>query len=361
VTATSRGATLVAPGRLEIREYPLPDVGRDGALLAIELGGVCGTDVKYYRGRIELPLPVILGHEILGRVAALGPDAAALHGVREGDRVILKGSRGCGHCAACLRGAPRFCRTRTGYGGFTSCAEPPHLFGGFADHLYVAPDALLLPVSEALSAEAAVVVASVMANGFQWAVRQGGATIGSYVVIQGPGQQGLACTFAARHAGAARIVVTGLSRDEPRLALARRWGADRIVDVERESIVDVVREETAGELADVVVDVSGSPDAVRSSIECLRPQGTLVLAGLTGSATATPMLLDRLVWKELRVQGAFTADSDAIVATLRLVEASGFPVEEMVSHTFSLEETAACIEAIEGRRGPIPTKAVIRP
>ena len=116
--------------------------------------------------------------------------------------MILKGSRGCGHCGACLRGCPRLCKQRTLYGGLMTSAEPPHLLGGFADYLYVMPDALLLPISESMSGEAAVVIASVMANGFQWAVRQGGATIGSYVVIQGPGQQGLACTFAARQAGA---------------------------------------------------------------------------------------------------------------------------------------------------------------
>ena len=359
--ATSRAATLVAPGQLEIRDYPIPDVGRDGALLAIELGGACGTDVKYFRGRIELPLPAILGHEILGRVAAIGPDAARSHGVSEGDRVILKGSRGCGHCGACLRGCPRLCKQRTLYGGLMTSAEPPHLLGGFADYLYVMPDALLLPISESMSGEAAVVIASVMANGFQWAVRQGGATIGSYVVIQGPGQQGLACTFAARQAGAARIVVTGLARDRSRLELAKAWGADRVVVVDEEDIVEVVGEETSGELADVVVDVSGSPQAVLASVDCLRPQGTLVLAGLSGSTTTTPMLLDRIVWKELRIQGAFTADSDAVVATLRLVEATGFPVQDMVSHTFPLEETARCIEAIEGLHGPLPTKAVIKP
>lgn len=362
--ATSRGATLVEPGRLEIREYPVPEVAHDGALLEIELGGVCGTDVKYYRGRIELPLPVILGHEILGRVVALGRDAGAIHGVAEGDRVILKGSRGCGRCASCIRGAPRFCPTRTGYGGSTSSADPPHLYGGFADHLYVNPDALLLPVPERMSAAAAVVIGSVMANGFQWAVRQGGATLGSYVVVQGPGQQGLACVFAARQAGAARIIVTGLARDAERFALARAWGADRVVDVEEEDVVDVVREETGGELADVVVDVSGSPRAVVASVECLRPQGTLVLGGLTGSATETAMKLDRLVWKELRVQGAFTADSDAIVSTMRLVEATGFPVEDMVSHTFPLDETERCIVAVGGGPDgtePLPTKAVIAP
>ena len=129
--STVRAATLVGPERLEIREYPLPEVADDGALLRIELGGVCGTDVKYFHGRIDMPYPVILGHEIFGRVERLGRAAAAIHGVAEGDRVILKGSRGCGHCRDCRDGAPRFCSRRTLYGSATTAAEPPHLFGGW--------------------------------------------------------------------------------------------------------------------------------------------------------------------------------------------------------------------------------------
>lgn len=359
---TARAATLVAPSQLEIREYPIPEVGEDGALLQIELGGVCGTDVKYYRGRIPTPIPIILGHEILGRIVCIGPAAERIHRVKEGSRVILKGSRGCGNCAACRRGAPRFCPSRTAYGFATSCADPPHLFGGFADYLYVAPDAQLTVISEDLPGEAAVLIASVMANGYQWAVHQGGATLGSYVVIQGPGQQGLACTWAAAHAGAARIVVTGLGRDADRLALARRWGAHRTVDVEHEDLIDMVHQETGGEMADVVVDVSGSPAAIATSLDCVRTQGTFVLGGLTGSETLTSLRVDPIVMREIRVQGAFTADHVALAATLRLVEATRFPVEEMVSHVFPLEEAARCIQAVGGELAELlPTKAVIRP
>ena len=186
---TSRAATLVAPNKIEIREYPLPEIPPDGGLIAVELGGVCGTDVKYLHGKIELPLPVILGHEILGRVVKLGRAAAAFHNVKEGDRVILKGALGCGRCADCRRGAARFCKKRIAYGGRTSCAAPPHLFGGFADYVYLAPDALATKVSDALPAEAAVLIGAVMANGFQWAVRHGGVKMGDFVVVQGPGQQ----------------------------------------------------------------------------------------------------------------------------------------------------------------------------
>ncbi len=359
---TSRAATLVAPDKLEIREYPLPQIPPDGGLIAVERAGVCGTDVKYLHGKIALPLPIILGHEILGRVVKLGRDAARIHGLKEGDRVILKGALGCGRCADCRRGAARFCNRRTSYGGRTSSKNPPHLFGGFADYVYLAPDALATKVADELPAEAAVLVGAVMANGFQWAVRHGGVKMGDFVLIQGPGQQGLACTFAARQAGAARIFISGIGRDAPRLALAERFGAHRTIDVERENVIEVVRRETGGEMADVVIDVSGNPKAILASVECARRQGTIVLAGLTGDATVTPMSMDKLVWKEIRLQGAFTADNDAVEATMRLLQATKFPVEEMVSHVFPLEETERCIRAVGGEIPDLyPTKALIKP
>ena len=147
---------------------------------------------------------MILGHEILGRVTKLGKEAAAIHdGIKEGDRVILKGAVGCRRCPDCQRRAARFCKKRTSYGGRTSSTDPPYIFGGFADTIYLAPDALLTNVSDQLPADAVALVGAVMANGIQWGVRRGGVKIGNFVLIQVPGQQGLSCTFAASHAGAA--------------------------------------------------------------------------------------------------------------------------------------------------------------
>ncbi|MGH7770691.1 MAG: zinc-dependent alcohol dehydrogenase [Candidatus Binatia bacterium] len=358
----SRAATLLQPDKIEIREYPIPEIPPDGGLVAVEMGGVCGTDVKYYHGKLELPLPVILGHEILGRVVKLGREAASIHGLKEGDRIILKGALGCGRCADCRRGAARFCKKRTNYGGRTTSANPPHLFGGFADYIYLAPDVLATKVSDSLPAEAAVLIGAVMANGFQWALRRGGVKMGDFVLIQGPGQQGLSCTFAARQAGAARIFVSGIGRDAKRLSLAERFGAHRTINVEKENVVDVVREETDGAMADVVVDVSGNPKAILTSIDCLRRQGTMVLGGLTGDSTVTPMITDKLVWGEIRLQGVFTTDNDATEAAMRLIESSNFPVQEMVSHTFPLEETERCIRAVGGEIPELyPTKALIKP
>ena len=223
--ATVRGATLLGPDKLEVREYPVPDIPADGGLVKVEMGGVCGTDVKYLHGKLKVDYPIILGHEILGRIEKLGKTAAAIHHVKEGDRIILKGAIGCGRCADCRRNNQRFCKQRTNYGGRTKCDQPPHLFGGFADYIYLAPDVLATKISDALPAEAAALIGSVMANGFQWAIRRGGVKMGDYVLIQGPGQQGLSCTFAARHAGAAKIFISGIGRDKPRLELAKKFGA----------------------------------------------------------------------------------------------------------------------------------------
>jgi len=172
----------------------------------------------------------------------------------------------------------------------------------------------------------------------------------------------LACAFAASQAGAARVFVSGIGRDAKRLELAKRFGAHRIINVEKEDVVEVVGQETGGDMADVVVDVSGNPKAIQVSVDCLRRQGTMVLGGLTGDATVTPMLMDKLVWKEICLQGVFTADNDATEAAMRLIEATKFPVQEMVSHIFPLEETERCIRAVGGEIPELyPTKALIKP
>ncbi|MFQ5875521.1 MAG: zinc-binding dehydrogenase [Dehalococcoidia bacterium] len=132
--------------------------------------------------------------------------------------------------------------------------------------------------------------------------------------------------------------------------------------MEQEDLIEVVRRETGGAMADVVVDVSGSPQAIRTSIECVRRQGTMVLAGLSGDTTVTPMLMDKLVWGEIRLQGAYTGDNDAVDASIRLLESTKFPVQEMVSHIFSLDETERCIQAVGGEIPELfPTKALIKP
>src|ERR671925_1875118 len=142
MASTSRGATLLGPDKLEIREYPIPDIPPEGGLVRVEMGGVCGTDVKYLHGKLQVPYPIILGHEILGRVEKLGKNAAHIHKVKEGDRVILKGALGCGRCADCRRNNQRFCRQRTNYGGRGQRGQPPPPFWGVCGYFFFSPHVL---------------------------------------------------------------------------------------------------------------------------------------------------------------------------------------------------------------------------
>src|SRR2546423_98241 len=107
---TARAMGLEDVERMQLQTVPLPHIGEDEALLRVEMVGICGTDYKYYHGKIAAPLPMILGHEILGHLAAIGERAAARYGLRAGDRVAVEGSIPCWACAACQSGQYRFCR-----------------------------------------------------------------------------------------------------------------------------------------------------------------------------------------------------------------------------------------------------------
>jgi alcohol dehydrogenase len=358
---TSRTAVLEGDERLVLREFPLPSIGPDEALVRIERAGVCGTDTKLFHGKLERPLPLVLGHEILGRIAAIGERVAERYGLAVGDRVEVTSRVPCGACHACHTGVYRYCRARRGYGTSIPATEPPHLWGGYSEYLYVAPGAILHRVDPEVPADAAAVI-SVVANGIQWVCYHGGVRVGDPVVIQGPGPEGLGCLVAAKEAGAAPLIVTGLSVDAERLALARELGADHVLDVEREDVVARVREWTEGEGAAVVVDVTGSPRALPVSLELVRRQGTVVLAGLAGKGAATPLYTDQFIWKEIRLQGVYTHGVEATRAAIKLVESRRYPLERLVTHRFPLAEAEQAVRAAGGELpGVRPIKTVIVP
>ena len=360
--ATTESMVLEAPERLAMRTFDIPETGPDEGLLEVELAGICGTDWKTFHGKLSYPMPLILGHEILGRLARAGSRVSKSAGVHEGDRVTVAGSVPCWSCKACHTGNYRFCSSKYNYGTSTPATEPPHLWGAFGRYMYIAPGSIINRVADGVPGEAAVLVPGVIANGFQWAGRLGGARPGQAVVIQGCGPQGLGCTVAAREHGASPIVVTGLSRDTDRLALARELGAHATINVETEDAVARVRDLTGGEMADLVVDVSGSPLALPKSIEMLRRQGTLVLAGLMGNNVLTPLLTDALVWNEISVRGAYTKGAESVADSLALVASRKYPLERMVSHTYPLEQAEHAIRSIGGEiPGSYPIKAAVRP
>ncbi len=342
-----RGAVQTGPLAYEIREFDRPSIGPDEGLLRVEACGVCGSDVEQYRGHLVRPgmFPLIPGHEPLGVVDEVGERAAERWGVQVGDRVAVEILRPCHACDYCLTGRYMSCPNRDGAYGMTPLSREPALWGGFADYLYLHPWAILHKVRRDLPAELAVMF-NPLGAGVRWAAMLGEVGLGETVLILGPGQRGLTSVIAARARGAGTIIVTGLTRDEHKLALAREFGADHTINVESEDVVERVREITDGAMADVVLELTPIADQpIRDAIECVKHSGRIVLAGLKGGKSVE-LVTDRLINKGVTLRGAFGVNADAYIEAIRIIESGRFPLEKMASGTFELADTEAAIQAL---------------
>jgi threonine dehydrogenase-like Zn-dependent dehydrogenase len=342
-----RAAVQTGPEAYEIREFPRPQIGPDEGLLRIEACGVCGSDVEQYRGHLVRPgmFPLIPGHEPLGIVDEVGERAAERWGVAVGDRVAVEILRPCRTCDYCLTGRYMSCPRGDGAYGMTPLRREPSLWGGFAEYLYLHPQAILHKVSPDLPAELAVMF-NPLGAGVRWACYLGEVGIGDTVLILGPGQRGLTSVIAARAAGAGTIIVTGLSRDEGKLALAREFGADHTINVEEEDVVERVREITGGAMADVVLELTPiASQPVLDAIEAVRHSGRIVLAGLKGGK-AIEMVTDRLINKGVTVRGAYGVNAQAYIEAIRIIESGRFPLERMHSGRYELADTEAAIRSL---------------
>ncbi len=347
----ARAIVQTAPRTLEMRELPLPQTGPEDGLLKVEACGICGSDYEQYEGALPVRLPVIPGHEPVGRIVEIGEEAARRWGLKAGDRVAVETLIPCGFCRNCVDGAYRLCNGhhRMNAYGYLGIDVPPGLWGGYADYLYLDPHALLHRVDERVPPEIAVLF-NPLGAGFRWAVDMPSLGVGESIVILGPGQRGLASVIAAREAGAGCIIVTGLGKDARKLALAREFGADHTVDVEREDAARVVREATDGRLADVVIDVTAyAVDAVNQAIDLARRGGRVVLAGTKGAQPVPQFLSDRIVYKELTVFGAFGVDYRNYERAVRLIESGKYALEKLHTHTLPLAEAERALRLLAGQ------------
>jgi threonine dehydrogenase-like Zn-dependent dehydrogenase len=354
--ASSRAVVQTGPQRFEVHDFARPRIGGDDALLALELCGICGSDVEQYDGRFDAmgwtSGPTIPGHEPLGVIAEIGERAAARWGVTVGDRVAVEPLIPCADCESCRAGHPTRC---TGWGRVfsygllgTGDLEPTALLGGYAEHMYLHPNTVLHKMSHKLPASVAVLF-NPLAAGVRWAVTEPALRAGDTLVVLGAGQRGLSCVIAARAARAGTIVVTDLARASGKLDFALELGADAAVVADEEDVVARVLELTGGRGADVVVDVTPvATQPLLDAVQIARTGGTVIVAGVKGGPT-TPLDTDIIMRKSITLKGVFTVDAPAYVEAIRLLERGDGAHARMHTASYPLERAAEAIHHLAGR------------
>ena len=335
---TMRASVMTGVRTLQIEERPVPSPGPHQVLVEVAAVGVCGSDVHYYRhgriGHFVVEAPMILGHELSGRIAAVG------HGVdpaRIRQRVAVEPQHPCRRCKQCTAGRYNLCPHMKFY------ATPP-IDGAFCR--YVTIDAEMAhPVPDSISDEAAALLEPLSVA--IATMRKAHVTAGSSILIAGAGPIGVICAQAARAFGAARIVASDpvASRRERVL----RFGATEVLDPTTEDVAALDPQ------VDAFVDASGAPPAVVSGIKAVGPAGHVVLVGMGADDYALP--IGHVQNMEITVTGVFRY-TDTWPAAIHLVASGAVDLDSLVTGRYDLDHVG---EALDSDSDPASLKSIVVP
>ena len=321
--------------RIEEREIEQPGPGQ--VEVAIEAGGICGSDLHYYNhggfGTVRVREPMILGHEVAGTIKALGEGVS---GLAVGDRVAVSPSRPCNHCEFCLKGQQNQCLNMRFYG---SAMPMPHIQGAFRQRL-VAEAYQCHKVRDGVSIHEAAMAEpfAVTLHG----VNRAGALTDKRVLVTGCGPIGALAIIAARAHGAREIVATDVMDAVLQKALA--IGADRVINVADDP--DALSAYSANKgYFDVQFEASGNERAVRSGLEALKPRSTVVQLGLGGDVSIPQNMV---VAKEIEMKGTFRFHEEFGLA-VDFINQRRVDLKPLLTGTFPLEEAVAAFEAAGDR------------
>jgi threonine 3-dehydrogenase len=361
-SATSRAALFLAAGQpLELRELDVPRPEAGEALIRIECCTICGSDLHTLSGAREEPTPSILGHEILGVVEEVGdppPSDLDGHPLQPGDRVTWAVFVACGECDRCRQGWPQKCRSLAKYGHALAEGREA-LCGGLAERLLLRagssvvrldseiPDTVICPVSCATATVAA-------------ACRVGGPLAEQRILILGAGMLGLTAAAFAKSNGAARVAVCDV--DPGRLRRAADFGADHAVpwQPDFEELQRGIRSVAEFDAFDLVLELSGAPEAVEAACRLGDVGGRIVLVGSVKKSRPAEIDPERVVRQWLSIRGVHNYAPEDLRAGVEFLTRCGprFPFEELVPRAFSLSDVNQAIEFAQRER---PVRVAIRP
>jgi threonine dehydrogenase-like Zn-dependent dehydrogenase len=328
--------TEQSAGSYAVMDMPVPKFGASEALVQIKATGLCYTDMSIlkgeYRGRKPVPVPLIMGHEGAGVVAAIGKEVGSL---RVGQRVGFEALSGCGKCSNCRTGNKNMC-TDWNHIGITC-------HGTFGEYL-VLHESLVHPLPDNVQlADAALLEPlSLVVRSLEHVQPQ----VGDSAVIIGPGTVGLLHLQALKAAGAARLIVVGLEADRIRFGIAEKLGATQIVDASAEDPVEAVMRGTGGRGADVLIETASSPKVWDYLLDLMAARGRMSVFGLYPESKFQPLALIR---KGVTLYGDVAFLTRHFIRAIGWLEAGQVSGQALVTRRFRLDQAGEAFEAFKNK------------
>jgi threonine dehydrogenase-like Zn-dependent dehydrogenase len=316
-----------------IEEVARPRAGAGEAVIRITLTTICGTDLHIVRGEYPVESGLIIGHEPVGVIEELGPGVTDYE---PGDRVLVGAITPCGQCRACLSGQLSQCGHGAGYKAIGGWRFGNTIHGAQAEYLRVPhAQANLAKIPDEVSDEQAVLLADIASTGFSGA-EAGGVRIGDSVIVLAQGPIGLCATAGAKLMGASLVI--GVDGDENRLAMARRMGADVVLDYREVDVVAEVKRLTGGGV-DVAIEALGKQQTFENALRCLRPGGTLSSLGVYAGKLQVPYDAFAAGLGDYRIITTLCpGGKERMRRLLNMVQFGRFDPAPLITHSFSLEE-----------------------
>lgn len=361
---SSQRAVLVEPQEpVEIWQHEIAEPGKEEVLVRVLMGGVCGTDVHFWRGEVALPGPMVLGHEGIGLVDQLGEGVTtdfAGTPLREGDRIYWVPLRPCHHCYYCtVERDVSLCENGMA-DIFRDAQLPPS--ATYSEYSWLPAGMPFYRIPDDTPSEAVIAFGCAMPTMLQGIDRLGGIALDQTVLVQGCGPVGLAATLLARLSGARQIIVVGAP--EQRLTMAKRLGATDVVSMEQvnneQERVQAVLELTQGRGAEVVIEAAGAITAFGEGLKMVAKNGRYLVVGLWSAPGTVPVEPRYINNNNLRIIGTALYQPQHLYRAVQIAQKQhqNFPLAQAVSHRFALAE---CQQALQAVARMETIKAVIVP
>ncbi len=341
--------------RIALEEVPRPRAGIGEAVIRITLTTICGTDLHILRGEYPVRPGLVIGHEPVGVIEEMGQ---GLVGYEIGDRVLVGAITPCGQCRACLSAQWAQCGHGEGMEAVGGWRFGNTIDGAQAEYLLVPnAQANLAKIPEDLTDEQVVLLADIASTGFSGA-EAGNIRIGDSVVVLAQGPIGLCATAGAKLMGASFIVA--IESDPARMQMARRMGADLVLDPKQSDIVAEIKKITGGGV-DVAIEALGSQETFENCLRCLRPGGTLSSLGVYSGKLQLPYDAFAAGLGDYKIVTTLCpGGKERMRRLMSTVQSKRFDPTPLLTHRFSLDQIVEAYDLFGSRRDGV-LKVAIKP